>query len=439
MKSKKLKAIFATAGLALTLGVSAAFGGCSAVTPRDGINGKDLNIYDIYEAAKTESGNPDLTFTEFLKEYLSYNPEDIATSVSLQTAINRSLMSSVSIQTQFTESGRTVAYSGSGVILDVDRASGDMTVVTNCHVVYSAKSKRYSSDNGYPDSIYLWLYGSESNYTQTNKNNAIPATLIAASKTYDVAVIKVTGSDLIRKSQATAASWSDAEEVYLGETVFAVGNANSQQMSANVGYVSKDSELIKVDLGDDNGGYDYTVLRTSAAINSGNSGGGLYNLGCEIVGLVNAKGKTDATGFGYALPAASTRRVVGNLLDSAASGSAAVSRVKKFKHGLNVEVTDMYSTGLNKDGFAEIYEQVKVSSPSFGSPFYGKISGDDVLKRVKITRGNTVVEDIEIRREHNFHDVMLSVREGDTVEITVMRGEDEITASVTANGFENLI
>lgn len=437
MKSKKLKAIFATAGLALTLGVSAAFGGCSAVTPRDGINGKDLNIYDIYEAAKTESGNPDLTFTEFLKEYLSYNPEDIATSVSLQTAINRSLMSSVSIQTQFTESGRTVAYSGSGVILDVDRASGDMTVVTNCHVVYSAKSKRYSSDNGYPDSIYLWLYGSESNYTQTNKNNAIPATLIAASKTYDVAVVKVTGSDLIRKSQATAASWSGAEEVYLGETVFAVGNANSQQMSANVGYVSKDSELIKVDLGDDNGGYDYTVLRTSAAINSGNSGGGLYNLGCEMVGLVNAKGKTDATGFGYALPAASTRRVVDNLLDGASAGK--VSRVKRFKHGLNVEVTDMYSTGLNKDGFAEIYEQVTVSSPSFGSPFYGKISGDDVLKRVKITRGNTVVEDIEIRREHNFHDVMLSVREGDTVEITVMRGEDEISASVTANGFENLI
>lgn len=437
MKSKKLKAILATAGLALTLGVSAAFGGCSAVTPRDGINGKDLNIYDIYEAAKTESGNPDLTFTEFLKEYLSYNPEDIATSVSLQTAINRSLMSSVSIQTQFTESGRTVAYSGSGVILDVDRASGDMTVVTNCHVVYSAKSKRYSSDNGYPDSIYLWLYGSESNYTQTNKNNAIPATLIAASKTYDVAVIKVTGSDLIRKSQATAASWSDAEEVYLGETVFAVGNANSQQMSANVGYVSKDSELIKVDLGDENGGYDYTVLRTSAAINSGNSGGGLYNLGCEIVGLVNAKGKTDATGFGYALPAASTRRVVDNLLDGASAGK--VNRVSRFKHGLNVEVTDMYSTGLNKDGFAEIYEQVTVASPSFGSPFYGKISGDDVLKRVKITRGNTVVEDIEIRREHNFHDVMLSVREGDTVEITVMRGEDEITASVTANGFENLI
>lgn len=437
MKSKKLKAILATAGLALTLGVSAAFGGCSAVTPRDGINGKDLNIYDIYEAAKTESGNPGLTFTEFLKEYLSYNPEDIATSVSLQTAVNRSLMSSVSIQTQFTESGRTVAYSGSGVILDVDRASGDMTVVTNCHVVYSAKSKRYSSDNGYPDSIYLWLYGSESNYTQTNKNNAIPATLIAASKTYDVAVIKVTGSDLVRKSQATAASWSDAEEVYLGETVFAVGNANSQQMSANVGYVSKDSELIKVDLGDDNGGYDYTVLRTSAAIKSGNSGGGLYNLGCEIVGLVNAKGKTDATGFGYALPAASTRRVVDNLIDGAEAGK--VSRVKRFKHGLNVEVTDMYSTGLNKDGFAEIYEQVTVSSPSFGSPFYGKISGDDVLKRVKITRGNTVVEDIEIRREHNFHDVMLSVREGDTVEITVMRGEDEITASVTANGFENLI
>ncbi len=434
MKKRSLKAVIATVSVALTLGVSAAFGGCSLITgntaaPRDGVDGKDLNIYDIYAAAKAESGNSDMTFNEFLREYLSYNPDEVENAVTLQTAINNSLLSSVSIQSQFNESGTTAAYSGSGVIIDIDKSSGNMTVVTNCHVVYSAKA-RYTANNGYSNNIYVWLYGSESEYDSTYKNNAISATLVAASKTYDVAVLKVTGSDLVKKSQAHAASWAASEETYVGETVYAIGNANSQKLSANVGYVSKDLETIQVDLGTAirSEAYNYSVLRTSAAINSGNSGGGLYNLGSELVGLVNAKSKSDATGFGYALTAASTKRVVRNLLDNAGSS---VSKVKRFKHGIEVSVTDMYSTGLNENGFAEICEQVQVKSSS--SAFYNKLNRGDVLKHIKITRGGKVIEDMDINREHNFHDAILSVRSGDTVEITALRGDEEVKASATAS------
>lgn len=434
----------ATVGIALTLGVSAAFGGCNSLTPRDGVDGKDLNIYDIYEAAKVESGNANLTFTEFLREYLSYNPDEIEHAVTLQTAINNSLLSSVSIRSQFDEylnsygnATKDAAYSGSGVIIDIDRANGDMTVVTNCHVVYSSKAYRYGISDGYSDEIYLWLYGSESEYKETYKNTAIPATLIAASKNYDVAVLKVTGSDVVKKSQARAASWSTAEEVYLGETVYAIGNANSQKMSANVGYISKDLEEIEVDLGDSSP-YSYNVLRTSAAINSGNSGGGLYNIGCEIVGLVNAKSKSDVTGFGYALTAASTRRVVQSMLDNYAKTHAEAHAVSLFNHGIAVEVADMYSTGLNDKGYAEIYEKVQVKNAPVGTAFGGKLNSDDLLKHIKITRGGSVIEDIDINREHNFHDVMLSVRSGDTVEITVERNGSNKTVSVTATGFKNV-
>lgn len=444
MKKRKLKAILATVGVALTLGVSAVFGGCNAIAARDGVDGKDLNIYDIYAAAKVESGNPDLTFTEFLREYLSYNPDEIENAVTLQTSINRSLMSSVSIQTQFREytSGMTstdTAYSGSGVIIDIDREKGDMTVVTNCHVVYSAKANRYSQD-GYSDNIHLWLYGSESDYEETYRNNAIPATIVAASKTYDVAVLKVTGSDIVKRSYAVAASWAGAEEVYLGETVFAIGNANSQKMSANVGYISKDLELIQIDLGDTKS-YTYSVLRTSAAINSGNSGGGLYNLGGEIAGLVNAKSKSDVSGMGYALTAASTKRVVKSMLDEYAANGFEAHYVNRAKHGINVTVVDMYSTGLNSKGYAEIYEQVQVNSTDFNTAFSQLLKNGDVLKHIKITRGTAIVENLDINREHNFHDAMLSVRAGDTVEITVLRGSEEMTQSVmfVENNFEKVV
>lgn len=441
MKRKRFRTIIATLGVALTLGLSATLCGCSMFSGRDGVDGKDLNIYEIYEAAKAETNNPDLTFAEFLKEYFSYTPAEI----SLQTAINRSLLSSVSVQSQFEEreygSWKDAAYSGSGVIIDIDKEKGDMTVVTNCHVVYSSKAylPLDRAHDGYSDEVYLWLYGSESNYENTYKSNAIPATLVAASKTYDVAVLKVSGSDTVKRSQAKAASWSAAEEVYLGETVYAIGNSNSQKISVNVGYISKDLETIQVDLGDAQP-YEYNVLRTSAAINSGNSGGGLFNIGCEIVGLVNAKGKTDATGFGYALTAASTKRVVESMLDNYAATGAEAHYVNRFRHGIVVEVSDMYSTGLNGDGFAEIYEQVSVVRTDFNTPFSGKVNGGDVLKHIKITRGATVIEDMDISREHNFHDVMLSVRAGDTVEITVLHDGSEKTASATvgSGNFESV-
>lgn len=436
----KIKKLIATFVAALMLGGAAVFGGCNKTAARDGVDGKDLNIYDIYEAAKVESGNPDMTFTEFLRDYLSYNPDEIENAVTLQTSINRSLLSSVSIQTQFTESGVTAAYSGSGVIVDIDKTSGNMTVVTNCHVVYSAKSRRYSTDDGYSDNIHVWLYGSESDYEQTYKNNAISAKLVAASKTYDVAVLKVTGSDLVKKSQARAAEWSAAEEAYLGETVYAIGNANSQKLSANVGYISKDLELIQVDLGTTTKSevYNYSVLRTSAAINSGNSGGGLYNLGGELSGLVNAKGKSDVSGMGYALTAASTKRAVQNLLDTYASAGGEVHCLRRVKHGITVAVTDMYSTGLNTSGFAEIYEQVQITGVNYGSAASGKLESGDILKHIKITRGQRVIEDLDINREHNFHDAMLSVRSGDTVAITVLRGKEEVTQNLTFATFEEV-
>lgn len=445
MKKRKFKAILATAGVALTLGLSAVFGGCTATAGRDGINGKDLNIYDVFEAAKVETNNPDLTFSDFLKYYFSYTPAEI----SLQKAVNRALLSSVSIQMQIDEyeSGRwkTNAYSGSGVIIDIDKASGDMTVVTNCHVVYSAKGYRLgdSVHDGFSNNIHLWLYGSESDYEETYRNNAIPATLVAASKSYDVAVLKVEGSDLVKKSQAKAASWSNAEEVYLGETVYAIGNANSQKMSANVGYISKDLELIQVDLGTTTRSeiYTYNVMRTSAAINSGNSGGGLFNIGCELVGLVNAKSKSDVTGMGYALTAAATRRVVESMLDNYKATGEEAHYLNAVDHGVTVSVVDMYSTGLNADGYAEICEQVQITGVKSSSEASGKLSSGDILRHVKVTRGSDIIEDMDINREHNFHDAMLSVRAGDTVEITVLRGVEEIkqTMSFGAGNFKKVV
>lgn len=422
MSLKKIKRVTAGVVLGGLFAVSAIFGGCSGTVGRNGANGKDLTVYDLYEEAKAQPGNENMTMDEFLREYLSYNSNELENYASLEAAVNRSLMSGVSIRARIREKSGgnvvTTAYYGSGVILDVDKTSGDMTVLTNCHVVYSVDGEFDLNGimlDGYSNDVTLWLYGSE-----YSDKESIGAEIVATSRSYDVAILKVSGSDVVKRSYARAAEWTDDEEIYLGETVFAIGNANANKMSASVGYVSKDLETIIVSVGES---FNYDVIRVSAIINHGNSGGGLYDRAGALVGLVNSKSRED-TG-GYALPASAIRRLAGRMI--ANYNGVETHGVSVIRHGIRVEATDFYSTGLNADGFAELHEEVAVTGVAVGK-VYEKLKKGDLIKNVKITRGTgenqQVVEDIPINRVHNFEDVILSVMPGDTVTITYLSADD---------------
>lgn len=426
MKSKVLKRVFAALAAALVLCVFPLASGCLGGSGRDGVNGKDLNIYDIWEETKEQTGNSDLTFDEFLHEYLSYDGGELSEAVTLKAAINRSLMSAVSLITTFTEGYRDQSYYGSGVIIDVDKQAGDMTIVTNCHVVYSAAAKSASGDgispaNGFAKSVLVWLYGSD--YHNSGYDEA---EIIAASKSYDIAVLRVTGSDIVKNSMAEAAHWYAGEEQNVGETVYAVGNANGDDIAVSVGYISKDSEDITVNMGTDRitEYFNYRVLRTDTAINGGNSGGGLFDRSGELVGIVNAKTISDEIdNMGYALCASTVRRVVDKLI-AEADGDWGIDIVTP---GFSYEVNDKYSTGLDENGVARIREVVEITAAATN---FGFTSGD-VLTNVKIERGGKVVEDINIERLHNLEDALIAVRAGDTVTYTVKRGSDEESSSKT--------
>lgn len=424
MKKRALKALFAGIALSATVCFSAVFGGCFATAGRDGKDGKDLNIYDIYEALKTETGNSDLTFSDFVKDYLGYTPAELDEKLSLQASINRSLMASVSIIAGFRESAVSTSlktYSGSGVIIDADEDSGDFTVLTNCHVVYSAQASLISGQDGYSDNVAVWLYGSE--YSDSGR---LSATIMATSKSYDIALLKVSGGEAGKRVKT--ADWVSGEETYLGETVYAIGNAGGEKMCANTGIISKDIQTVKVNLGTDRSTelYEYQVLRTSAPINSGNSGGGLFNVAGELVGLVNSKsGSSEMTGVGYALTASSTKRVVKRMLNE--YDGYEFHDIKTVDHHVLLRTEEGYTTGLNDKGFAEIREDVVVASVLSGK-FAGKLLMGDTITNVKIERNvngsNVIIEDVEIKRTHNFNDVMLAVEPNDTVTVTVSRGEN---------------
>ncbi len=432
MKGKFLKRAAICVTALLVAGSAAMISGCEISNGRDGINGQNLNIYDIWEAAKEQTGDPDLAFDDFLKEYLSYEGGEISEAVSLKAAINRSLMSAVSIMTTFYEYTAFTAgeqsYYGSGVIVDIDKEAGDMTIVTNCHVVYSANAVTTSSgsglgeENGFARTIKVWLYGAD--YPNSGYDEA---QIIGASKNYDIAVLKVTDSDIVKKSSAVKASWNAAEEPIVGDTVYTVGNANGDDIAASVGFVSRDSEEITVNLGTDRRPdyHNYRVLRTDTAINGGNSGGGLFNRSGELIGIVNAKTiSEDIDNMGYALCASTVRRVVDKMIatDDGNSGIELLSDL-----GFTYDVTDKYSTGLDEKGAAGIKEVVTVTN----APISAGLNTGDVLKRVVIKRNGETVDAVDVERLHNLTDVIITVRPGDEVVFTAMRGVTQVESSRT--------
>jgi serine protease Do len=116
----------------------------------------------------------------------------------------------------------------------------------------------------------------------------------------DIAVLRVTvGTPL------TAVKWGDSDQLQVGDPVFAVGNPLGLGLSVTAGIVSALNRNIMETP------YDH-FIQTDAAINHGNSGGPLFNMQGEVVGMNTAiiSPTTGSAGLGFAIPTSGVRFVV---------------------------------------------------------------------------------------------------------------------------------
>ena len=160
--------------------------------------------------------------------------------------------------------------SGSGFII-----SEDGYVVTNFHVVEGATS------------VNVVLYDSKS----------LPASLVGYDSTNDIALLKVEASGL------KPVVMGSSDDLIVGDQVVAIGNPLGELTATlTVGYVSAKERTVSTD------GTVINMIQTDAAINSGNSGGPLFNMKGEVVGITTAKysGSTPSgasiEGIGFAIP-----------------------------------------------------------------------------------------------------------------------------------------
>lgn len=312
---------------------------------------------------------------------------------------------------------RTEEYSssGSGVIYRLDREEGDAFIITNYHVVYDSSS---DTANGISEDIRLYLYGS------AIEEKAIHATYVGGSPYYDIAVLRVEDDPILRESNACAVDVTDSDTVVAGNTAIAIGNAEGLGISVSVGVVSVDSEYITMTAADEKSEVSFRVMRVDAAVNSGNSGGGLYDGNGSLIGIVNAKIVDDGVeNIGYAIPSNVATSIADNIIDYCYGTDA--ESVQRAMLGITVSASDSKAVYKTETGLMQIEETVTVYEVSKGSIAEGILQAGDILTCATVNG-----KKMNITRQYHIIDMMLDVRAGDTVELDILRNGEQSSVRI---------
>lgn len=300
---------------------------------------------------------------------------------------------------------RDVTKAGSGIIYQLDRESGSAYILTNYHVLYHNDA---TSDDRLAHTIDLYLYGQES------EQYAIPATYIGGSLTYDFAVLRVEGSEVLKNSHAIPAVFADSEEVDILDPVLAVGDPEGLGMSVTTGMVCVNTEILEM-TGADNRRISVRVMRIDAAINEGNSGGGLYNANGLLIGMVNAKRiGAEVDNIAYAFPSNLVRAMADNVIDHCADGEGKL--LVKYDTGAEFSVSDMWLDVDPDTGRIIKRERIKVESVAVGSAFDGLLLAGDIITHISVNG-----EKIPVTLMHHVTDTLLTLRVGSKLGFTVDR------------------
>lgn len=282
-----------------------------------------------------------------------------------------------SITTNYWGFQTTSAASGSGFII-----TDDGYILTNHHVIEDSNSITVTMYDG---SVY-------------------DADLIGYDQSNDIAVLKIDATGL------TPVVLGDSDAMNVGDQVVAIGNPLGElTFSLTAGLISAKDRQITM-----SGGTTMTLFQTDAAINSGNSGGALFNLYGEVVGVTNAKYSSSSSGasidnIGFAIPINTIRPIVESIIE--------------------------------KGYVSKPYIGVTVSNVSSESQLYGlpkgaaiqSVTEDSPAEKAGLQRGDIITNanDMEITSSDDLVSMVRKMAVGDTLNVTVYRQGQTLNMTVT--------
>ena len=285
----------------------------------------------------------------------------------------------------------TSTSSGSGVV--IGHSENYTFIVTCCHVVEGYKNYEVITSTG----------------------TLFDASLVGGDPMTDLAVIAIEKTDLPEVTLI-----EDSSTLKIGSDAIAIGNPlGTLGGTVTTGIISATSRNIKM-----SDGSVHTLIQTDAAINSGNSGGGLFNNQGQLIGIVSAKySATGVEGLGFAIPSNTVRTIVTDLIKN-----GYVSGVTN----LGVTFSDYY---YRTGGF--FGSTVKVVCVSYVDPngsANNLLKKEDILVEIDVHYQDSTKQEVTLKNFSNADEVneflnSLDLKIGDKLTFKVKRGS--YNASVT--------
>jgi S1-C subfamily serine protease len=293
---------------------------------------------------------------------------------------------------------------GSGFVV-----SADGYILTNAHVV---------EDNGTRASSVSVMF-KDADGTDSTK---VPATIVGVDETSDVALLKI---DPAKAPQLTPVTLGDSDNVQVGEPVVAIGNPLGYDFTVTSGIVS----ALNRNLESPNGSVIPDGIQTDAAINSGNSGGPLFNSRGEVIGI-NEQIATQSggnEGLGFAVPINTAKNALEQLKSS--------GKVSYAWLGIQGQsITSDVATALN----LKVDNGVLIAAVTQGGPAEkaGLKGGaqQSQLQGQTLTAGGDIITAIDGETVSGMEDLIAIINQhkpGDTVTLTVLSGGSSKDVDVT--------
>ena len=299
--------------------------------------------------------------------YASY--VDSCVCVTVQTVVQQGYY-------QYEASG-----AGSGFII-----SEDGYIVTNYHVIDGARAIKVTFNNG----------------------ETYDAKLVGGEELNDVAVLKVDGVKNLKPVVL-----GDSDDLVVGETVCTIGNAlGSLSFSQTSGGVSATDRAVTM-----SDGTVINMIQTDCTINSGNSGGPLFNSHGEVIGIVSAKyssgsnsSSASVEGLGFAIPMDDVASMVSDLVKNGYVTGKPIM-------GISVADVDESVTSYGVPQGAII----RVVTPDLCGAKAGLQAGDIVTK----------IDNTDVTSASDLTSAIGNYKPGDKVTLTIFRSGETKTVEVT--------